>query len=479
MTALNSAAGSLTGVVVPGDGATFVLTSDDGSALPATLRLTVADHAGVEQTLTPALDGATGTWMLTIAQVSALVGTRTTGSLTARITTGTGDLRRWLKAGRLSILNKWHGIGSPQSLGTVTLGPAGPGVASAAFTGGDLVLTLDDSTTLDPLPLPAIILTETAPGLYAMTGDAFSETDPGMWAAGGVTLPSVDGDTLALPASVVTANQGTTGGTFAAGNHAHAGVYDPAGTASAAVLAHASGTGAHSIAGVTGLQAALDAKLGTETLPATIMDAKGDLIAASAADTPARLAVGASGAALVADSTQTTGLRWMTALTLEGGGSPEGVVSAPTGSTYTDRSVTTGAGVWRKASGSGNTGWVVASGDSGWRSITASLVNGWGASALAIRRTNNLVTLMWDGLTGASATSGVPVVIPDGFRPKALGIPQGRCITAKSDLTLRRAYVDTSHNFTIAAYATSDVLSGYTQWIADSAWPATLPGSAI
>jgi hypothetical protein len=41
-----------------------------------------------------------------------------------------------------------------------------------------------------------------------------------------------------------------------------------------------------------------------------IVDAKGDLIAASAADTPARLAVGGNTAPLVADSTTATGLRW-------------------------------------------------------------------------------------------------------------------------------------------------------------------------
>jgi hypothetical protein len=41
-----------------------------------------------------------------------------------------------------------------------------------------------------------------------------------------------------------------------------------------------------------------------------IVDAKGDLIAASAADTPARLAVGANGETLVADSSASTGLRY-------------------------------------------------------------------------------------------------------------------------------------------------------------------------
>ena len=41
-----------------------------------------------------------------------------------------------------------------------------------------------------------------------------------------------------------------------------------------------------------------------------IVDAKGDLIAATAADTPARLAVGTNGQILVADSTASTGLKW-------------------------------------------------------------------------------------------------------------------------------------------------------------------------
>jgi hypothetical protein len=44
-----------------------------------------------------------------------------------------------------------------------------------------------------------------------------------------------------------------------------------------------------------------------------IVDAKGDLIAASANDTPARLAVGTNGQVLTADSTAGTGLAWAAA----------------------------------------------------------------------------------------------------------------------------------------------------------------------
>ena len=46
------------------------------------------------------------------------------------------------------------------------------------------------------------------------------------------------------------------------------------------------------------------------TIAPTVVDAKGDLIAGTAADTVGRLAVGTNGQTLVADSTTATGLKW-------------------------------------------------------------------------------------------------------------------------------------------------------------------------
>jgi len=49
---------------------------------------------------------------------------------------------------------------------------------------------------------------------------------------------------------------------------------------------------------------------GDTAVQPTIFDAKGDLISATAADTPARLAVGTNGQVLVANSSTSTGLEW-------------------------------------------------------------------------------------------------------------------------------------------------------------------------
>jgi hypothetical protein len=86
-----------------------------------------------------------------------------------------------------------------------------------------------------------------------------------------------------------------------------------------------------------------------------IVDAKGDLIAASAADTPARLAVGNNGETLVADSSTSTGLRY-TAGTVQANpilNSAFQVWQRGTTSATTDRIYT--ADRWQKGSGTNYT----------------------------------------------------------------------------------------------------------------------------
>jgi hypothetical protein len=71
-------------------------------------------------------------------------------------------------------------------------------------------------------------------------------------------------------------------------------------------------------------------------IPATIFDAKGDIIAATAADTASRLAVGTNGQVLTADSTAATGLKWASA----GSGAVVQVKQAMTSTTATSTSST-------------------------------------------------------------------------------------------------------------------------------------------
>jgi hypothetical protein len=86
-------------------------------------------------------------------------------------------------------------------------------------------------------------------------------------------------------------------------------------------------------------------------IPDAIVDAKGDLIVATAADTVARLAAGNNGEALVADSSATTGLRYQT-----GNGLAQGTING--GFDVWQRGTSSSAGVFgadRWFNGGGNT----------------------------------------------------------------------------------------------------------------------------
>ena len=82
---------------------------------------------------------------------------------------------------------------------------------------------------------------------------------------------------------------------------------------------------------------------------------------------------------------------------IHGRGMPNGVVTAPVGTTYVDEAVTNGALKWIKKTGTGNTGWEVLIGDTGWKVLPS--VSKLGGSVVKVRRVNNVVSYQFGGLS--------------------------------------------------------------------------------
>lgn len=168
---------------------------------------------------------------------------------------------------------------------------------------------------------------------------------------------------------------------------------------------------------------------------------------------------------------------------MSGTGSPEGVVTAPVGSMWTDTAATTGAVKWLKASGSGSSGWVVEYGDTGARNLTtywspADIV----INSISIRRVNETIYVQGDvTLTTAYGTNTIGTSWPSGFTPASV------LTTALDDLV-----VDTNGTVTAILLLRSNLFGIYRSpapssgtrwrfiksWRTTDAWPSSLPGSA-
>lgn len=117
---------------------------------------------------------------------------------------------------------------------------------------------------------------------------------------------------------------------------------------------------------------------------------------------------------------------------IHGRGMPNGVVTAPVGTTYVDEAVTNGALKWIKKSGTGNTGWDVLIGDTGWKNLTIS--SKLGGSFVKVRRVNNVVSYQFGGLSwgwfGIVRRGGAGYVVQGSDRERNCYIIQNNGIPA-------------------------------------------------
>ncbi len=160
---------------------------------------------------------------------------------------------------------------------------------------------------------------------------------------------------------------------------------------------------------------------------------------------------------------------------MSGTGSPESVVTAPVGSTWTDTAATTGAIQWIKATGTGNTGWVVQYGDTGLRNLSAeTLSNSWTTVSLWIQRVGQTVYIS-GYISGASASNDTFYTFPTGFRPqKNHVVAQASGIGSTDQRTLE---IGTNGQATFYSRSTGNHQVA-TSFVTAQAWPSSLPGSA-
>jgi hypothetical protein len=163
---------------------------------------------------------------------------------------------------------------------------------------------------------------------------------------------------------------------------------------------------------------------------------------------------------------------------ITGTGFPNGVVTAPVGSMYTDTDATNGAIRWIKATGNGNTGWRVEYGDTGWREIESVLLNGFTATSVKIRRFGDQVSITLFALNGASSTGTTLYTLPTGFASDSR-IRQTWMGRSSSDQTPNSAITYFSNTISLATSPTLITSGrGTIDYLTTDTWPATLPGTA-
>ena len=174
-----------------------------------------------------------------------------------------------------------------------------------------------------------------------------------------------------------------------------------------------------------------------------------------------------------------------TAFELRGTGFPEGVVTAPVGTYYTDTAATNGAIRWVKASGTGNTGWKVVYGDTGWRNTSSlmdtALVS---AGAWKVRRINDILWFAFDDIQFGNAPAGTAdrvlnsTMLPMGFTVGGITYPGSvYALSGPSNGHARVDLITLGSQFRFGASSNTWRLRDTKQWPTKDPWPSTLPGT--
>lgn len=155
-----------------------------------------------------------------------------------------------------------------------------------------------------------------------------------------------------------------------------------------------------------------------------------------------------------------------------GSGPPNGAVSAPIGTYYTDTLGTAGAWRWIKTSGTGNTGWSVVFGETPSLDLAPLLNSPFepvdSGQGIRIHRLNSIVVL-YLALRAKTATSGqVPILtLPAGYRPTAfLMLPSN----SGNPADFR---VSSGGSFNIGNnLAAGGLIRTAVTWVTSNAWPS-------
>jgi hypothetical protein len=169
---------------------------------------------------------------------------------------------------------------------------------------------------------------------------------------------------------------------------------------------------------------------------------------------------------------------------------PNGVVTAPAGTYYTDTAGTNGAWRWLKTSGTGNTGWTVIYGDTGERRYsTPYLLNGY-TQYLTFPHISPHVTrvgdiVYWSGsfasIQEGLVNGGEILDVPLGFRP-AVGVVNGivRSIgggdTVITSITVNSGKLRFTHPGSVPTNLTYGMIQF--SYVTNDPWPVELPGQA-